>query len=284
MAASKDSRDCVERAGQAPSFEDQKARLDVVKDLMKEGPEDFFGLVRVLPLVATAGLFRDRPAETRRVTFKRRVECRACGSLGCKACGQVGWTVATDLVTVTVPAGAGIGTKLCIAEKADEHECVSGDLHLEIVEPGARADELTTAARAHEKKLTRSWAKQTKKKRAARRQATLGVVVCVAVLAGSIGVVFVGEAAWLWVTGAGVGATCTQDRDCRSSQCLTLTRPTVFILAEKVGRMCTTTCKVDGDCPGAMRCVGAKHTHSFTNQPGMPLLNVGTPDALVCAP
>lgn len=229
---------------------------------------------RVLPLVLTERAYRDAASQTREVRFRRVVRCACQKEMGCRRCGRVGWTLKGETISVKVPPGATAGTVLRIAGKGDELSNESRDLHLEVVEVGERADVLTKNAQAHDEFFSAKWAGLSTKNKAQVRKADLTIAAFAVGIVAVIGGLYLA----VWLPKATIGEHCNRDEDCRSSQCLVMSKPAGFLLSTETGRVCTDTCVVDSDCPGAMKCVGASRT--LVSLPIAP----STPDRYVCAP
>jgi hypothetical protein len=156
--------------------------------------------------------------DQRKVTLRRRVRC-GCTD-GCKECGQVGWTVKEETLTIVVPAGVALGSKLRLEEKGDEVAVgplvIVGDLFVEVTEDGARAEELRAAQREHEAGLDASWTKASRAAAFARRKAMLNVSLLLGVPLALV----VGMWSKEHFDKRRLGETCARPTDCRSGDCL----------------------------------------------------------------
>ncbi len=84
------------------------------------------------------------------VTFRRRVAC-VCGFSGCPKCEAVGWAIRTASVNIDLSAGLDLGKRLVLPGQGDAMDTVSpGDLVVELVEEGERAEELQAKQRTRE--------------------------------------------------------------------------------------------------------------------------------------
>jgi hypothetical protein len=193
---------------------------------------------------------------------------------------------------VTVPEGIPLGTKLRLASKGDESALNvtlrrRPDLYVEIVVEGPRAEELRAAQAAHEAGLETSHHQERSRTSVERQRSARAALLIV----GVIGAIATLIPAW-WLKDhfdkARVGERCFANADCRSNECLALTRqgeamlpgsPTRFMTTE--GHVCTTSCETDADCPSAMKCAGV-HTGfvgvSLDFAPNRP------PDRRACSP
>ena len=172
---------------------DPGAHREQLGELFAEGPSDA-PPPRVLALVVKPVGYRDVAADIREVHFRRRARCASCHGEGeCRRCDGVGWRLVPETIKVTVPTGAAIGTLLRIAGKGDDEPSRRAvgfvvlsrvqDLHLELVEPGERADLLAAAARMHDESLAAEWHTASARRRATARKNGLALIVTLCLLA-----------------------------------------------------------------------------------------------------
>jgi hypothetical protein len=228
-----------------------------------------------IPLVIERG-YRGA-AETRHsLTFRRRVAC-ACELAGCSRCDLVGWIVRTETIDVQVPAVADIGTALRLPGQGDAIVPNSpGDLAVEVVEEGERAEELRAAQRAQEAQLADAWEAARVERLSDRRQGKRFALRAFGAL--SVVVLVVGGFVLKKHFDKGeIGAQCATHEDCRSARCLSVQRalslgeltqdgetpvPGRSLLAPIAERrVCTADCTRDADCPVAMKCGSARSTN-----------------------
>jgi hypothetical protein len=200
---------------------------------------------RIVGLEVPRG-YRDAPAEEREVAFTRYVECSACRRQGCERCSFAGWTLDETAAKVVVPHGATPGTRLTVSGAGNLAGGVAQAIVVEIVEPGPRADELRAAAADLEGKLETAWQMDRSVRRRGRRNMYIAAVAAMALLA----FVAVGH----WLAKASTGESCSEDDHCRSGRCLSLLTVTSDGTSRVDGRMCSSTCTTDLDCPSTMHC------------------------------
>ena len=245
-----------------------------------------FGTVnkRVLPLEVLRG-YRDSPREERPIELRRRARCFPCKGEGCKECSFVGWRVRTESVIVPIPPGSHVGSTIHVPQKSDS-PLVSGipgfltgqqsELHVELVEPGERADELLAAQRAHEADMERAW-EETRAKKVVERKGERRAIFVSLGAALSLGAICGGIFLTHYCGLSKTGERCTNDGDCRARQCLVLTRSDDFLMAHEEGRVCTNTCDTNADCPSTMTCGAIART-------SIPMLASHRIDGLACVP
>lgn len=238
---------------------------------------------RLVPMVIEPG-YRGIVAEERTIAVRRGVRC-ACAlrRKRCPRCQDVGWFVHDQTFRVRLPAGVSLGTKLRLQGKGDEIE-QTGDLYVELVAPGERAETLRTWQVAEEAALD---ARQEERRAAmalGRRRARAKALQTAAFLSlpfAIIGVIWLAE----HLGKRRVGEPCATSKDCRSSQCMAITRPQSPIgtsslrLTETVGHVCTSTCTTIADCPEAMECAPVRERIA-----GLPFASNAPPDRLACVP
>lgn len=225
--------------------------------------------------------YRGVVAEERTVTLRRRVRC-TCPD-GCKRCALVGWTLEEESLTVAIPAGVALGTTLRIAGKGDEFSLgmiqAIGDLLIELVSDGERAEELRAAQAAHEAQLAKVWAEDRRTKSFERRRAIFNVSLAIGIPLTLV----VGVMAKEHLDKAPLGARCNRPTDCRSSDCLAAAPPPSATPAapgrfiDSHVQVCTTACQSDDDCPSSMRCADVERA-AFMPSPGE------EPSRRVCVP
>jgi hypothetical protein len=80
-----------------------------------------------------------------------------------------------------------------------------------------------------------------------------------------------------------LGASCHEDRDCRSRRCLEIW-DTADVVPARTAGVCTIECGTDDDCPASMTCDAVeKHAGPRTGPPG-PLVGPHQPNARACLP
>jgi hypothetical protein len=229
--------------------------------------------LRVVPLEVERG-YRDAAEEELSVSLTRLVQCKHCERKGCDRCCAVGWLVEGTSTNVVVPAGSTPGTRITVHGVGDENEGIAGSIVVEIVKPGPRADELRDLQKDFEEKLETAWqmdrtasAKRTRRKRLA---------------AGACGLILLLLPIGRWVAKGTTGEPCTSSSDCRSAECISLianphAEPGSYERLD--GKVCTSSCKTDLDCPEKMEC---REAHSRAERRTQIAIDV--PEGLACIP
>jgi hypothetical protein len=190
---------------------------------------------RVIPL-GVSRAYRDAPARPVVVDIVRRTSCPKCGEVGCASCAFVGWIVARETISVDVPEGATLGTRIKVEGVGDVVDGRAQSLEFEIVDRGDRAAELRAANVDFETKLDTAWEMERTVKEGRRRRRIRLAVGAASVLVLALMVSAVGS----WVAKGGEGAPCEADDNCRSDICF--------------GLQCVPECKTTRDCPSDKMC------------------------------
>ena len=204
--------------------------------------------------------------------LRRRVAC-ACALSGCRRCALVGWVVRTETVDVQIPEGLHVGSTLRLPGQGDAiAPGALGDVSVEIVEAGERAEELRAAQRALETTISAEWERTRLVRLRERRQrwfGALGVLALVVVGTGSLFLKYHFDK-------IDIGSLCETDSDCQSGRCASFRRPLLLSESMQGGetlvtgtgplarvaerRLCTDTCTRNTDCPPTMKCWSERAT------------------------